>query len=83
MAALITGLEKYVHRKKLRPNTDIIKVMRFKKEEWTEKKRTARWNIVKMENAKEFKYLGFIIQADGKHGTYITEGIKKAARVMK
>lgn len=43
------------------------------------KKKTAIWKGVKIEKAKEFKYLDFIIQANGKHRMHIRERIKKSA----
>ena len=80
---LITGLEKYLDRKNLRINIDKMKVMRFKKGSGRKKKLSARQKVIKLEEVKEFEYLGFTMQANRELGAHIWDRIRKTAGVMR
>ena len=73
MAGLITGLEKHLDGKKLRLNIDKTKIMRFRTKGGRKREWTGRWKGVKIEEVKEFKYLGYIIQADGDQKAHIRD----------
>ena len=83
MAGLITGLEKYLDGKKSRLNIDRTKIMRFGKKGGRKREWIWRWMGVKIEEVKKFKYLGFIIQANGDQKAHIRDMIKKAAGITK
>ena len=83
IAGLITGLEKYLKGKKLRLNVDKTKIIRFRKKGGIKREWIGRWKGVKIEEVKEFKYLGYIIRANGDQKAYIRDRIKKAAGIMK
>ena len=71
LAGLITGLEKYLDGKKLVLSIDKSKVMRFRKGKGRKKKWVAWWKGRKLEEVKEFKYLGYTLQVNGEQGAHL------------
>jgi len=58
MRSMIERLEVYLERKSLELNVEKTKVMRFKKEGGRIAKKDWRWRGKKIEEVKEYKYLG-------------------------
>jgi len=82
MRSLIGRLEEYMERKGLELNVGKTKEMRFKRGGGRMKKRERRWRGKKMEEVKEFRYLGYTLQRNGRQEAHIKERIKKAATIM-
>ena len=83
MRSMIERLEGYLGRKNLVLNTEKTKVMRFRKGGGRVKKRDWRWRGKKIEEVKEFKYLGYTMQRNGGQEAHIKERVKRAAVVMR
>lgn len=75
---MISRFQKYLKRKKLTLNAEKSKVMIFKKRRGKKKREEWRWNEERLEEIKEFKYLGFYFQKSRGYETHINEIIKKA-----
>lgn len=82
MRSLIGRLEEYMEGKGLELNVGKTKVMRFKRGGGRMKTREWRWKGKKMEEVKEFRYLGYILQRNGRQEAHIKERIKRAATIM-
>ena len=53
-------------------------MMRFRKKEGRKSEWIGRWKGVKMEEEKEFKYLGYIIRTNGDQKAHVREiGLKR------
>lgn len=83
MQSMIRRLEKYFERKKLEVNVGKTKVMRFRKGGGRNTTVDWRWRGKKIEEVKEFKYLGYVFKKNGGQEAHIKDRIKKAAAVMK
>ena len=57
--------------------------MRFRKKGGRKREWIGRWKGVKIEEVREFKYLGYEIQANEDQKAYIRHRIKKPAGIMK
>ena len=57
--------------------------MRFRKKGGRKREWIGRWKGVKIEKVKEFKYLGYIIRANGDQKAHQTDRIKMAVGIMK
>lgn len=73
-------LEEYLEGKNLNLNTE--KIVRFRKGEGRMDRRDWRWKRRKLEEAKEFKYLGYILQRNGGQEALVRERVRKAAAIM-
>lgn len=82
MESMIVRLEEYLDKKKLELNASKTKMMRFRKGGGTVKKRGWRWKRKKIEEVKEFTYLGYRLQRNGKQEGYVRERIGRAAAIM-
>jgi hypothetical protein len=82
MRSMIGRLEEYLEKKKLELNVDKTKIMRFRKGGGRLSKRDWRWSGKKIEEVKEFTYLGYKLQRNGGQEAQVRERIKKAAMVM-
>lgn len=56
-----------VDKKKLEINTEKMKIIR--KRNGRERKKEWRWKGKKIEEVKEFRYLGYVLQKNGKQET--------------
>lgn len=81
MRSMIGKLE-YIERKGLELNVGKMKIMRFKKVGGRMKKREWRWRGKRLEEIKEFRYLGYTLQRNGGQEAHIKERIKRAAAIM-
>ncbi|XP_067212233.1 golgin subfamily A member 6-like protein 6 [Linepithema humile] len=82
MKGMMEKLERYLDRKNLELNTEKTKIMRFRKGGGRWKKKVWRWKGKTIEEVKEFRYLGYIIQRNGGQGAQIRERVRKATTVM-
>jgi len=82
MRSMIERLEGYLERKRLVLNVDKKKVMRFRKEKGRMEKREWWWKGKRIEEVKEFRYLGYVFQKNGGQEAQIRDRIKRAAMVI-
>lgn len=82
MRTMIGRLEEYLDRKRLELNAEKTKIMRFKRGGGRMKKKEWRWKEKRMEEVKEFSYLGYKLQRNGGQERQIKEKIRKTAVVM-
>jgi len=75
MRSMLERLEKYLDRK--------TKVLRFREGEGRLGKVSWRWKGKKLEEVKEYKYLGYTVQRNGKQDMHIRERVAKAMSVMR
>lgn len=66
MRSMIGRLEEYLDRKRLELNAGKTKIMRFKRGGGRIKKKKWRWKRRRMEEVKEFSYLGYKLQRNGR-----------------
>ncbi|XP_015602093.1 gastric triacylglycerol lipase [Cephus cinctus] len=78
MEVLIRRLERYFDAKKLTVNVGKMKVMRFRKGGGRQKQVDCGWKGKRIEEVKEFKYLGYTFKKNGKQDGHIKERVKKA-----
>jgi len=82
MRSLLERLERYLGRKGLELNAEKTKVIRFRVGGARLGKMDWRWKGKKLEAVKEYKYLGYTVQRNGKQDKHIKERIAKAMAVM-
>jgi len=82
MRSLIERLEDYLEGKKLEVNVRKTKVMRFRKGGGRLRKRDWRWKGEKLEEVKQYTYLGYTLQRNGGQEAQVRERVKKAAAIM-
>lgn len=68
MRSMMGKWEGYLERKKLEMNVEKTKVIRFKRGRGRRDKRVWRWRGKVIEEVKEFRYLGYIMQKNGGAG---------------
>ncbi|XP_032684689.1 uncharacterized protein LOC116850472 [Odontomachus brunneus] len=83
MQDMIKTLEKYVEQKGLEVNVEKIKVMRCRKGGGRQRKMVWRWKGKELEEVKVYKYLGYVVMANGEQRKHLEERINKGAIVMK
>ncbi|XP_070529798.1 uncharacterized protein [Cardiocondyla obscurior] len=82
MTGMLKILEKYAEEKRLEVNVDKTKIMRCRKKGGRWKKMTWKWKGKEIEEVKSFKYLGYVVMANGKQKEQVRDRCKKAAAVM-
>jgi len=82
MRNLMKGFEKYIKEKGLEVNVEKSKVLRFRKGGGRDKRVEWWWKGERIEEVKEFKYLGFTFQKNGGLDGHIRDRVKKGAAVM-
>ena len=84
MKETLRRYKKYVERKGLTVNTEKFKVLNYESGRGRGRRRREwRWGEEKLEEVKEMKYLGYIVEKNGKAEKHIQERIRKAAVAMK
>ena len=58
------------------------KAMRFRKGGGRSKKMEIKWRGKRIEEVKEFKYLGYVFKRNGGQEAHIRDRLRKAAAVM-
>lgn len=71
-----------MERKKLEMNVEKTKVIRFKRGRGRRDKRVWRWRGKVIEEVKEFRHLGYIMQKNGGQEAHVRERRKKAAALL-
>jgi len=82
MRSVIERLEGYLEEKRLEVNVRKTKVMRFRKGGGKLRKRVWRWRGEKLEEVKQYTYLGYTVQRNGGQEAHIRERVRKAAAIM-
>ncbi|XP_043263006.1 uncharacterized protein LOC122403516 [Colletes gigas] len=83
MESMIRRLEGYLEKKRLEINVGKTKVMRFKKGGGGERKMDWRWKGKRIEEVKEFRYLGYVFKRNGGQEAQIRDRVKKAGVAMR
>lgn len=77
MRSMMDRLEGYLSRKRLVLNEKKTKIMRFRRGGGRIKKVDWRWKGDKIEEVKEFAYLGYTLQRDGGQEAHVRERVRK------
>ena len=81
---MLKRFRKYVERKELTINTEKSKVLVFERGRGRGRRRREwKWGEEELEEVKEMKYLGYIVEKNGKAEKHIQERIRKAAVAKK
>lgn len=75
-------LDGYLRRKGLTLNASKSKIMRFRKGGGRVRKVSWWWEGKVIEEIKEFKYLGYVFQRNGRQEAQVRDRIKKRAVIM-
>jgi len=65
MKAMVRRLERYLEEKKLELNVEKTKIMKYRRGAGRKKKVDWRWKGRKIEEVREFKYLGYTLMQNG------------------
>lgn len=82
LRSMMARFKEYLDGKRLELNTGKTRIMRFRKEGGRIRKRDWRWKGKVIEEAKKYKYLGYVIQRNGKQEAQMKDRIRRAAAVM-
>ncbi|XP_036148444.1 uncharacterized protein LOC118647508 [Monomorium pharaonis] len=82
MRSMLERLEKYLDEKNLVLNAEKSKMMRFRKGGGRESKRSWWWKGNRIEEVKEYCYLGYVLQKNGGQEAQIKGRVRRAAAVM-
>lgn len=75
MKGLMDRMERYLDGKGLELNIEKTKFMRCRR-------RGGRWKKMKLEEVKEFKYLGYIVKSNGGQEAHIRDRVRKGAMLL-
>jgi len=82
MRSLMERLEKYTSRKGLELNVEKTKIVRFRRGGGRQSKVDWRWRGSRIEEVREYKYLGYKLQKNGGQESHVKERVDKAAVIM-
>ncbi|KAH0815458.1 hypothetical protein GEV33_007333 [Tenebrio molitor] len=82
MKEMLGNMEKYMRRKKLTVNVEKSKMMVFRKGGGRRKINEWRWEKDKIEEVKEFKYLGYVMNERNTAAAHVRELVKKANKII-
>lgn len=80
LRSMMGRFEDYLEGKKLELNPGKTKILRFRKGGGRESKKA--WKGRKIEEVKEFKYLGYVLQKNGRQEAQVRDRIRRAATIM-
>ncbi|XP_043263108.1 uncharacterized protein LOC122403575 [Colletes gigas] len=83
MGSMIRRFEGYLEGKRLEVNVEKTKVVRFRKGGGRERKVEWRWKGKRIEEVKEFKYLGYVFKRNGGQEAQVRDRVRKAGVVMR
>jgi len=83
MKGMLKTLKRYVDQKGLEVNVDKTKVMRCRRGGGRQRKIVWKWKGKEIEEVKKYKYLGYVMMANGGQKEHIEERTKKGAVVMR
>ncbi|XP_039312991.1 uncharacterized protein LOC120359478 [Solenopsis invicta] len=81
MKSMLERLERFMDRKGLEVNVEKTKVLRFREGGGRMSKAEWRWKGKRIEEVKEYKYLGYMFQRNGGQEAQIRDRVAKAAAV--
>lgn len=82
MRSMIERLETYLDGKNLVLNAGKTKIMRFRKGGGRESRKCWWWKGTRIEEVKEFNYLGYVLQKNGGQEAQVKARVRRAAVVM-
>ena len=82
LRSMVKRLAKYFEEKKLTLNADKSKVMVFNKPRRKREKKEWVWKGEKIEELKEFIYLGFLLRKNGDIKGNVRERVKRATIIL-
>ncbi|KAH0816561.1 hypothetical protein GEV33_006230 [Tenebrio molitor] len=82
MKEMLGNMEKYMRRKKLTVNVEKSKMMVFRKGGGRRKINEWKWEKNKIEEVKEFKYLGYVMNERNTAAAHVRELVKKANKII-
>ncbi|XP_018343269.1 PREDICTED: uncharacterized protein LOC108749206 [Trachymyrmex septentrionalis] len=82
LRAMIRGIQRYLKEKKLELSPEKSKVMVFRKKGGREKERYWWWGKERLEEVKEYKYLGYWVSRYGGEMEHVRDRIRKARVAM-
>lgn len=82
MKKMLKSLERYLEEKELTLNTDKSKMLVFCKKKRIKQERNWKWKDSKIEEVKEFKYLGFTFKKSNTDEAHVKDIVRKAAAAM-
>lgn len=80
---MLKRFNKYLEKKGLTLSPDKSKMLVFERGRGQRRKRMWKWGDEKIEEVKEMKYLGYIMQKDERANKHIEERIRRAIVAMK
>lgn len=83
MESMIRRMEKYMEKKRPEVNVGKTKIIRFRTGGGRERRVEWRWKGKRIEEVKEFKYLGYVFKQSGGQEAHIRDRVKKAGVVMR
>lgn len=83
LAYMIKRFKKYLKEKELTLSPDKSKVIIFKKGRGQKDTWSWKWGDTKIEEVKEIKYLGYIVQKNGKNDKHVKEVLRKMEICMR
>ncbi|CAK9832677.1 Retrovirus-related Pol polyprotein from type-1 retrotransposable element R2 (Fragment) [Anthophora retusa] len=83
MKGIVGRLERYLDEKKLEVNVGETKMMRCKKGGGRKGSVRWRWKGKEIEEVRKYKYLGYVMTANGKQEEHISERVRKGVVAMR
>lgn len=80
---MIQRFRRYIEKKKLELNTEKSKVLVFEKGRRRKDQRRWNWGNEIIEEVKEMRYLGYILQKNGGTEKHLLERLRRATIIMK
>lgn len=74
---MIKRLEKYLEKKRLELSVKKSKILRFRRGGGVTREKDWYWKGQKIQEVKEFEYLGFLLQRNGGHTRHIRERVRR------
>ena len=83
MESMIRRMEKYMEKKRLEVNVEKTQIIRFRKGGGRARVMEWRWKGRRIEEVKEFKYLGYVFKKNGRKKAHVRDRVKKAEVIMR
>lgn len=83
LKGMMKKLKKYIEKRGLMLNSEKSKVMVFEKGRGSARRREWKWGEDNIEEVKEMRYLGYIVQRNGGAEKHITERLRRATIALK
>lgn len=83
LKGMMKRLKKYIEKRGLMLNSEKSKVMVFEKRRGSARRREWKWGEDNIEEVKEMRYLGYIVQRNGGAEKHITERLRRATIALK